>query len=52
MMNIYEIVDKLVKSHPILGPLLLVLIAIGIFASSIQSYMLLMRIKNKNRKTP
>ncbi len=51
-MDIYDIVDKLVKSHPIMGPLLLVLIAIGIFASSIQSYMLLMRIKRKKKKAP
>lgn len=53
-MNIYDLVDKLVKAHPILGPLILILIAIGIFASSIQSYMLLMRIKQKrkNKKAP
>ena len=53
-MNIYELVEKLIKAHPMLGPLLLTVIAIGIFASSIQSYILFMKVRKsrKNRKAP
>lgn len=49
-MNLIEIVDALVKKHPILGPLIITVIAVGIFASSINSYMLIMKIKKFSSK--
>ncbi len=49
-MNIYQLVDKLVENHPIVGPIILIAVAIGIFASSIQSYMLLLNIKRRRKK--
>ena len=49
-MNLIEIVDTFVRKHPILGPLIITVIAIGIFASSINSYMLIMKIKKFRSK--